>query len=186
MYSAEHLFIMRLDELKGILANPTERKLLAASGLLRLLLMENNCLLHQVNRNIRDKVWFIVTDLTARPNPNHPAAKGAVFSQVAAGIAPDPMFPQLPQKRLTLDNFLKLEVLYVDGQVATVASIIRYVANYAGAIRKTTPDTPQSKSLEQAAIRFRAGNMPSVLQNLPGIAKVTVTACEPLYAKLRA
>jgi hypothetical protein len=186
MYSAEQLFVLRVDELKQILANPTERGLLAASGLLRRLITDQNCLLHQVNRKIREKVWFIVNDLTARPNPDHPAAKGAVFSQVASGIAPDPMFPQLPQRRLNLDNFLKMEVLFYSGHYLTVIDIISYVANYAGEIHKSEPDSPEDKALEAAAINIRVGDMPSVLQNFTGIAKVVIAALEPIYAKLRA
>jgi hypothetical protein len=186
VYSAEQLFIWRIDELKAILANPTERGLFAASGLLRRLITDQNCLLHQVNRKIGEKVWFIVNDLTARPNPNHPAAQGAVFSQVASGIAPDPMFPQLPQKRLNLDNFLKMEVLFYNGQCLTVIDIIRYVANHAGEIHKSEPDSPEDKALEAAALNVRVGDIPSVLQNFTGIAKVAVTALEPIYGKLRA
>lgn len=185
MYSPQELFIRRIDELRQILANPSETNLFDAAPKLRQLLLDGDPLMNQANREIRDKFWFIVTALTARPNPDHPAAQGAVFSQIADGIAPNPAFPMLPQKRINRDEFLRLEVLYHEGRAATVHEVIDYVCHYAGAVHKATPDSPETKSIEAAAINFGVGGMPSVLRGLTGIIQVVITACEPLYQKLR-
>jgi hypothetical protein len=185
MYAPGQLFIWRIDALKKIIDNPTEENLFEAARFLRQILLDGaNSLLFQVNRNLRLKIYFIIVGLTARPNPNHPAASGATFSQIS--IAPDPHFPMIPQKRLDLDNFLKQEVIFHKGQTATVREVIKYVANKAGAVHKQKLDTPEEQSLEDAPLAFRLLDTPSVLYALDGITKVVVTACDPLYQKLRA
>ena len=92
----------------------------------------------------------------------------------------------LPQKKLNLASFLKLEVMPFRGQVFTVYDLIKYVANYAGYVHKGEPDTPETKALEQAGLTIQLVEMPSVIQALLGISKVVLSACEPLYQKHRA
>jgi hypothetical protein len=132
MYSLEQLFIWRIGALKKIIENPTEENLFSASGYLRQVLLDGgDSLLFQVNRNLREEVWFIVCDIAARPNPNHPATKGAIFSMIPDGIAPNPAFPMLPPKRINLDDFLAQEVVHYKGQTAAVRRVIKYVAKCA-------------------------------------------------------
>jgi hypothetical protein len=185
MYPPEQLFIWRVDALRKIVENPTEENLFASAAFLRQLLLDGGgSLIHQANRNIRLKFDFIVVGLTARPNPNHPAAAGAVFSQIS--IAPHPNLPMVPQRKLSLDDFLKQEVVYHQGHAATVRQVIKYVANKAGAVHKENPNNQEDQSLEDAAVNFQIFGMPSVLQALKGVAEVVITACEPLYQRLRA
>src|SRR5271165_5035864 len=120
MYSPEHLFILRIDALRKIVENPTEENLFNAAAYLRQILLDKSALIDQANRNARLKLHFIVVDLTARPNPNHPAAAGAVFSQIS--IAPHPSLPMIPQRRMGLDDFLKREVVHHGGHTVSGAS----------------------------------------------------------------
>jgi hypothetical protein len=182
MYPPEQLFIWRIDALRKIVENPTEQYLFDAAAFLRQLLLDG--LIHQANKKIGLKFHFIVVGLTARPNPNHPMAAGAVFSQIS--ISPHPSFPMIPQRRLNLQEFLKQEVVYHGGHAATVLQVIKYVANKAGGVHKEAPSNPDEQSLEDAAINFQLLGMPSVLQALKGVTEVVVTTCEPLYQRLRA
>ena len=64
--------------------------------------------------------------------------------------------------------------------------MIKCIANYAGYVHKGKPDTPETKALEEAGVGVVVADMPSVIQALFGISTVVLSACEPLYQKLRA
>jgi hypothetical protein len=180
MYSPEELFIRNLDALKAILGNPSEQGLFDSARLLRQLLVDENPLLHQVNRAIRLKISFHVNTLI----PDPPGLPQPVFRQVADGISPS-LVPKVSSKKVNLDTFMKSPILQIEGEWATVLDVIKYVANYAGAIHKSTPDTPMTKSLEAVGRSIEVGGVPSVLRSLLGIVDVTVRACQPLYMKLK-
>jgi len=59
MYSPEQLFVMRMDDLKAILQNPSERNLFHAAGYLRQLLLTEP-LIHQANSKVRHKFRFAI------------------------------------------------------------------------------------------------------------------------------
>ena len=136
MFPPEALFVWNINELQQILANPTPENLFAASGRLRQLLLDEQPLLHQANRNVREKISFVVTVHPALPDHLN---RGLVFSQVADGLSPKMAPPHLSTKALNLDNFLKEPVMEINGQKLTVRDVIKYVANYAGYVHKGTP-----------------------------------------------
>jgi hypothetical protein len=179
MFSPEMLFIRNLDRLKTILENPSEDGLFESAGLLRALLVDESPLLHQVNRALRLKVSFLVNSVTPDPPGLEPSIR-----IIAEGISPS-LVPKTSNEVVNLDRLLKYGVLQIDGEWASVRDIIKYVANYAGAIHKSTPDTPTTKNLEAVGQSIRVGGAGSVLRSLHGIIDVVVRGSQPLYMKIK-
>jgi len=189
MYTPEELFIRNIDKLKEFLANPTEENLFESSRMLRQLLADEQPLLHQANRNKRQKISFTIYDSGLQ----HPSAKertgfakDITFWAPLDGFSPRLGRPGRPTVTLNLDYFLKQPVAVIEDQMPTVLDVIKYLANYAGAIHKGTPDTPQTITLEAVAKELKFANTPSVIRMLLGVVDVVVEACEPLYQALKA
>jgi hypothetical protein len=179
MFSPETLFIRNLDHLKATLENPSEDGLFESAGLLRALLVDENPLLHQVNRALRLKVSFLVNTVIPDPPGLEPSIR-----IIAEGISPS-LVPKISNEAVNLDRFLKYGVLQIEGEWASVRDVIKYVANYAGAIHKSTPDTPMTKNLEAVGQSIQLGGVASVLRSLHGIIDVVVRGCQPLYMKIK-
>jgi hypothetical protein len=70
MYSPEQLFVMRMDDLKAILQNPSEPNLFHAAGYLRQLLLTEP-LIHQANSKVRHGALHNSTPNTAQTQALH-------------------------------------------------------------------------------------------------------------------
>jgi hypothetical protein len=180
MFAPEVLFVRNIDGLRAILKEPSADRLFDSAHLLRQLLVDGNPILHQANRAARLKITFFVN----RVQPDPPGLPEPVFRQIAEGISPS-LVPKPEPQALNLDGFLRHPVLQIQGDWATVRDIIQNVANYAGAVHKSTPDTPMTKSLEAVGRAIEVGGVPSVLRSLFGIIDVAVRGCEPLYARIK-
>jgi hypothetical protein len=179
MFTSEDLFIRNLDKLKAVLDQPSADGLFESAKFLRQLLVDENPLLHQVNRTLRLKVFFLVNPVI----PDPPGLE-ADFRMIAEGISPS-LVPKTSTLKVNLKDFFKCPVLQINGQWATVIDVIQYTANYAGAVHKSTPDTPLTQSLEAVGRSIEVGDVPCVLRSLHGIIDVVVRGCQPLYMKIK-
>jgi hypothetical protein len=180
MFSPEDLFIRNLDRLKAVLKQPSADGLLESAALLRQLLLDENPLLHQVNREVRIKISFLVNR-----SPAYPPGLEPDIEIIADGIAPSLARIPSPQE-VNLDGLFRQTVLKINGQSATIRDVVQYVANYAGAVHKSTPDTPLTKSLEAVGQSLQLLGAPSVLTSLRGIIDIVVRGCQPLYIAIKA
>ena len=181
MFSPEYLFVRNIDNLKEILKNHSADGLFESSRLLRALLLDENPLLHQVNCTIKLKITFMINPT----DPDPPGTPEPTFRQRADGLSPS-LVPKGPTQTVNLDGFLKHPILLVNGQWATVRDVSQYIANYAGAVHKSTPDTPMTKSLEAVGQAIAVGGAPSVLRSMLGIIDVAIRGCQPLYITIKA
>ena len=101
-----------------------------------------------------------------------------------------PIAPFGPSKTISApeaepSRFFKHAVAIINGDPVTTKDVVQYVANYGGAVHKSTPDTPMTKALEHIAKTLQFGGSPSVLCSLRGISDVSVGACSPLYSVIK-
>lgn len=179
MYSPEQIFVWNVDGLREATKNPTILNLFSASGKLRLLLMDEHPLIHQVNRKLRMKLRFEVITY-----PDISEFMDLPIFLHFSPISPNRAWPHTERKSLSLDHFLKCQIMQMDGKRLTVGDVIKYVANYAGAVHKGPPDTPETQALETASGLLLA-EFPMVLYAMRDIAEVGLTGCIPLYLRLR-
>jgi hypothetical protein len=180
MLSPEKLFLLRIDQLRAVLKEPTATNLFDSSAKLRQLLLDEQPLIHQANRRLRTKFVFTVCEPWRLPDEFR---DGLVHFQVGDGISP--RLSPGPTKELNLDGFLKEFVLEHREHSVSVRDLIKYVAHYAGAVHKGEPDSPQTEALEHAAMTIHTFGMPSVLSSLRGVVDVVEVACDPLYRRLK-
>jgi hypothetical protein len=109
-----------------------------------------------------------------------------VFQASADGFSPSLGRPWKHSNEVNLDGLLAAQIMEIDGLMITVKDTVKYVANYAGSIHKTAPDSPETHAIETAGVNIRIGGHPSVIMALRAICDVVVRGCEPLYEALRA
>jgi hypothetical protein len=167
------------QEYKAIVETPSADGLFESARLLRQLLLDEDPLLHQANRTVRLKITFLVNSMIPDPPGLEPD-----FRMIADGISPS-LVPKIATETVNLDAFFRVPILQIDGQWATIRDVVQYVANFAGAVHRSTPNTPMTKSLESVGRSIEVGGAPSVLRSLLGIVDVAIRGCEPLYIKIK-
>jgi hypothetical protein len=160
MFAPEELFVRAVDYLRLAAEQPTPNNLLEAAAKLRQLFADANPLVHQANRSHCLKLTFFVVPVD---QPRGSAARA-----------------------LTLDQFLSSPIAYVEGRWFSVIDHIRYLANYAGAIHKSQPDSPESTTLECLGKSVQIGGAPSTLYAIKSVCNIAIAGCQPLYEAITA
>jgi hypothetical protein len=155
MFTPEELFVRAIDYLRLAAEQPTSNNLLEAAAKLRQLFADANPLVHQANRSHRLKLTFFVVPVD-QPLGSAPHA-------------------------LTLDQFLSSPIAHVEGRWFSVIDHIRYLANYAGAIHKSQPNSTESSTLESVGKSVQIGGAPSTLYAIKPVCKIAIAGCQPLY-----
>jgi hypothetical protein len=188
LFSPEQLFIRDVDSLQEIVANPSASNLLNASAILRRLLMDASPLLHRANIENRLKIRFTITHHDAGELLDMLKELSLTDSLVfvSAGHCLEPDTPsKYPPKQVTLDQFLATPVEHVRGHTFSVGDLIRYVANHAGGVHKSVPDSDAMKVFESLATTTAILGQPAGLQTLLSICRIVLKGVEPLYDALR-
>lgn len=170
---AERLFVQKLMELDEAQVSGQPYDLLRATGILRLLLIDGNPLLHEVNQRLKLKVLFHVM----RRDPGPPVSPDVHLRN------PDPPGPKAATEDLKLDAFLGMACITTsNGETATIRDVIKSGANFMGGVHFSKG--PSTEPGEQ--IVLDVGNGIRVLGNestfaaIGGICRVVLRALQPL------
>jgi hypothetical protein len=94
------------------------------------------------------------------------------------------VIPGAPTRTLTLDQYLKHPVLFLDGTHYTVLDVITACANHFGGVHLGDPskDTDTQAALRRMNNIMGVGGSPAVFSSLRAIAKTTLVALKELRA----
>ena len=137
------LFIKTIDDLKLKSNSNDEYDLLMSSTLIRKLLIDGNiCLVHPVNKPIRLKVKFHVTDskrvLEHSNNTNEIFLNKRFvdFWSIADGLDPDTQIMKAPIINVSIDKFLTLPVIQILEKRYSIKEIVLFFANSMGGVHR--------------------------------------------------
>jgi hypothetical protein len=139
--TAEELFLLTFDDLEERVAlGRGEYDALMSAWLLRKLLLDEQPLVHRANRSRRLKLKFRMYD--DQPPEGIEGWGPGYF------LWPDPKNQSgRPIVELTLDQFLSRPTLVAFAHVITVRDLIKFMANYEGAVHSTVPNDEKTKAL---------------------------------------
>ncbi len=175
MNNRERLFLDTLAYLEATSSSPDWYGLIKASGSLRLLLLDAEPLVHQVNRDYRLKLQFTFRELPKTGQEN----------VIAAWVRlPKGNNPRDESKTTTagLDTFLAAGCLGVAGKVITVRDVILTNANVKGGVhlgRLGKEDVSEAGVLMVDRV-INVGGAEASLAALRGIIQVTLEGLKPL------
>lgn len=159
-----------------------EYQLLQASAQLRALLLDNDPLMHQVNRDRRLKVTFEPSAEDAYTTVV--LQDGPVFWAQLDGFSPRLAARPRPPEILNLDGLLAKRAAVVGGEDVTVKDLILQVANVEGGVHPGVPRTELERCLSEWSAAIRIGGAAAISRTLRGIADVVVQGLEPLAAQV--
>ena len=180
MNHRERLFLDTFADLGAKAASPDRYGLIRASGSLRLLLLDAEPLVHQVNRDYRLKLQFTFRELPKTGQEN----------VIAAWVRlPKGNNPRDESKTTTagLDTFLAAGCLAVNGRVLTVRDVILTNANVKGGVhlgRLGKEDVGEAGVLMADRVII-VGGAEASLAALLGIIQVTLEGLKPLAEAVR-
>jgi hypothetical protein len=131
-------------------------------------------LIHQVNRQRRLKLRFVVGEFTLKPDG---------YTRILSledGLDPETRRPDTPRKEVNLDGFLGHTILYLKGQPHSVSDVIKFAANVAGGVHRTENPEDRQKLIARYAASVSLGGLPGAIRQLQAIARVTLKGLRPL------
>ena len=167
------LFLKTLEDLERKSTSNDVYEIFMSSALLRKLLLDENPLIHQVNKNRRLKITFIIND---RPLENLP---GLVLWSVQDGFDPETAHSSNPQE-VPLDKMLKAPVMIIQGQVISTQDLIKFLSHVEGAVHAGNPSNKKEEVLHEAEKFLTIGGMPGGVRSLLAINRVVLKALKPL------
>jgi hypothetical protein len=139
--TADELFLLTFEDLEERVAlGRGEYDALISAWLLRKLLLDEQPFVHRANRSRRLKLKFRMYD--DQPPEGIEGWGPGYF------LWPDPENQSgRPTVELTLDQFLSRPTLVAFGHIITVRDLIKFMANYEGAVHTTVPNDEKTKAL---------------------------------------
>lgn len=169
--SREELFVETIKDIQSKLDQPSHYNLLRAAGMLRQLFLDENPLIHQINRDYRVSLKFEVIPFSDDlPEPPE---------TYWCDISPD-YGPPLQTIECSLDQFLKTRCLIHNRQNFTVYDVITCCSHVLGGVHAGVPKTEREKSLLSLQEEIRVGGHSMIDSTLKGIALVALWGCIPL------
>jgi hypothetical protein len=170
MTPQEIFFLNTLDDLEEKLNRGDAYSIIRASGLLRQLLIDNEPLVHQINRRYRLRIEFEVIGIFKLP-----------IRPVICWQNLDPSnFPNARKTRLRLDNFLSAECLVFRDYDFTVKDVITACAHMKGGIHSGKAENEKEEGILDFDEILKIGGLDATLAALRGIIKITQIALKPL------
>ncbi len=180
MKNRERLFLDTLADLESTVANADRYGLIKASGSLRLLLLDPEPLVHQVNRDHGLKLQFTFHELPKTGQENMLVA----WTRLQKHDNPH------DKSKVTtggLDAFLAAGCLGVSGRVLTVREVILGNANVKGGVHAGRPLTDGDHGVLALdhVMKVGDGNAEGSLASLHDIILVTLEGLAPLAEAVR-
>lgn len=171
------LFLGTMQELKQGCARRNDAfRLISCSRNLRLLLLDGNPLVHQVNRAFELDLQFEI----ARQRKSNEERVKPVLSVVLDGLVPDEHLRGKELHRLTLSQFLNEPLMHTPESSIRVKDVIKYCANVLGGVHALSPKGEQERVLHTIDSSVGFGGVSAAARQLWSIGVVTTTALEPL------
>lgn len=180
MVSNEARFVWDIDALREILRNPQPRNLLEASGILRRLLTDSECLLHKVARGRDFTPRFTVAGRAGYSEPELIKKAVVHLRNPSAGRMGD-----LATRDLSLDDFLRLPIAKMGGpEHFTVKQLI--TANVGGGVHQGAPrKKDKAQEIHASLHTLKINGYPYPMEMMRWIATATTDALTPLYLRIR-
>ena len=176
--SRERLFLDTLADLESRAATPNRYGLIKASGLLRLLLLDGQPLVHQVNRDYRVKLTFTFHEIPKTDQGD------MIVAWVALAKTGDPN----EQARTTtggLDAFLAAGCVGLNGRVLTVRDVIHANAHVKGGVHAGQPQHDGEVGVVLLDQLLKVGDAEASVAALQHIIAVTLKGLQPLTQAVR-
>lgn len=184
----DQLFLETVNDLRAALAQPTAYRLIKASGLLRLLLLDGNNLLDRMETRLAMKASFYADDPFSRTAAWNTAPVGSYVYAMVDDIDPlvqlPPGFKRQPRE-FSRAEFFRIRLAAVDGTFYTVKDAIRLAALKLGGVHIDCLNT-DGNSAAESAVTFELGSASLPVRQLSPIIGVVVRAMEPIERTLRA
>jgi hypothetical protein len=161
-----------------------EYMMLTASAALRLILLDEQPLLHKVNRTRRMDIRFEVCSETT------PVVKVVLEDRPEFWALLDWISPVYAPGCITLsldrERFLAKRAAIVQGHDVSVKDVILQIAHVAGGVHAGAARTDIEKALQEQSELMAIGGIPAVERMIKGIAAVVADALIPLGERIRA
>jgi hypothetical protein len=171
---ADPLFLARCTQVEQFMHSNNEIEILDLSARLRQLLLDEAPLVHEVNRDRRVKLSFIVGDFAQQPDAY------TWYLSLEDGLDPDTRPPDKPRKTVNFEGFLSHKILYVKGHAHSVRDVIKLAANVSGGVHRTKNPDEKQKLVAAFGASFSIGGLPAAIRQLQAIARVTIRGLRPL------
>jgi hypothetical protein len=174
---AAALFLETLTELERYVAIGDDYSMLRGAALLRQLLLDENPLVHQVNRTHKLKIRFIVC---GRPYREVVLARGPVFYSALGGIHTSGPFPHQAE-HVPLDKFLATQVVKLGNQLLSIGDLISISANVMGGVHKGEPRTTKERILADFNRQVTVGGQTLSAAQLKSVILVVLESLKPIH-----
>lgn len=172
----EELFLNTLDDLEKRTNSSNSYEILGISLLLRKLLLDEQPLLDQVNRNYKRRIIFKCAKAPSWPeNLPQPSLISA-----QDGIDPDTSISAFTVEELKRDQFLKFVVATTKDEEISVKDVILYEAHVKGGVHSGAAKKDAEKSLEAATEFIRISGHRISTRQLLSIGRVILKATREL------
>lgn len=180
----ESIFLHIINDIEEISESANTYKILKASGLIRQLLIDNNCLVDQINREHKEKILFRVQQKPELLNDT--ANDDGTVRKSWFGITL--IFPGIDSRNTELlnkDNFFKYKLLNFGEHEFSVLEVIKICANKYGGVHSEDIKDEREKLLDNLNSSFTLLNFDCVIYAMHGIMMVCYNALLPLANKIK-
>lgn len=174
MSAEEQLFLNTLADIEARLITGERYQLLRSSAMLRQLFLDNDPLVHKVNRNYHLKLLFRCR--------TYPAISPKISNRVTYSFSPEIQINDQDAAPLVpLNKFLKFPCLIRDDEyLATVEDVIKHWAHVMGGVHFGSPETNQEHALNEFNIFVKTYGAEAGLHILAGILRISLLGLLPL------
>lgn len=179
----DRLFVQTVDWLTDAAQRnpPDEHELLLASGRLRMLLLDRQRLVDQVNASRRFDIRYRIVRLGGSAYTKAVLDLKPMMWVAADGISPEFARPGSgPVESVRLEAFLHERVMIYRGEDVTVCDLIDHLANVAGGVHAGKAREPRDIALNQLSDEIMLGGLDTPILCVRGIAAVVADALRPL------
>ncbi len=184
MKHIEKIFLHSINDLEEISQIANTYKILKSSGIIRQLLLDNNSLLDQVNREYKERILFKVRKKPDFFNERIDKTERPLNKWFDITF----IFPSKESKDvefLKKDDFLKYNVLTFGEHEFTVLEVIKICANKYGGVHFDDTKDEREQLLDRLNSSFSLQNFDCVVYSMHGIMKVCNDALYPLANRIK-
>ncbi|WP_333862548.1 hypothetical protein [Sphingobacterium sp.] len=186
MIGIEELFLETVNDIINRYNENKKYSTIKACGLLRLLFIDSNPLVHQINKKIREerkkiiKLEFTVCGVGNEELLN----KGTRL----AWTTPDPIFQR--SKNVDFKEFLAFPVLFYFGESYTIKDMILICANVMGGVHAGTKTDDREKKLmevfnDNKIVEVLDGSFNMGYDTIDAIIRIAVESMRPIISEIK-
>lgn len=176
--SKHEVFAHKFDALEKCLVAHTRARLLYAAAIVRLLLLDEKPLVHQVNRGFKVALAFELNDLPSFEDVEAKASNPIVYYGPA--LSPSRRRIGTTTRMVNLQSFLDTDAVRASHQRITVRDVIRFAANKAGGVHCDESRDPPSTRIEALVRAIDTEETPILANTIAAICTVVLDALRPL------